>query len=54
MILMDFPKEFDAINQELLAKLYTHGFSKDAIKLTWSYVFDCGKEQRLITALITA
>ena len=51
---MDFSKEFDAINKELLAKLYTHGFSKDAIKLTQSYMFDCGKEQGLITALITA
>ena len=40
-ILMDLSKAFDTINHELLiAKLYACGFSKDALKLTNSYMSD--------------
>ena len=45
---MDLSKAFDAINQELLiAKSYTYGFWKDALKLIYSFVDD----QRLINHL---
>ena len=40
-ILMDLSKAFDTINHELLiAKLYACGFSKDAVKLINSYMYD--------------
>ena len=40
-ILMDLSKAFDTINHELqIAKLYAYGFSKDALKLINSYMFD--------------
>ena len=38
---MDLSKAFDTINHELLiAKLYACGFSKDALKLIFSYMSD--------------
>ena len=38
---MDLSKAFDTINHELLiAKLYAYGFSKDALKLIFSYMSD--------------
>ena len=40
-VLMDLSKAFDTINHELLiAKLYACGFSKDALKLIFSYMSD--------------
>ena len=37
--LMDLSKAFDTINQELLiANLLVYGFSKDALKLIFSYI----------------
>ena len=40
-ILMDSSKAFDPTNHELLiGKLYTYGFSKEALKLINSYVSD--------------
>ena len=40
-ILMDLSKAFDTINHELLiTKLYAYGFSKDALKLIYSYMSD--------------
>ena len=41
-VLMDLSKAFDTINHKLLiAKLYAYGFSKDALKLIFSYMSDC-------------
>ena len=38
---MDLSKAFDTINHELLiAKLNAYGFSKDALKLIFSYMSD--------------
>ena len=38
---MDLSKSFDTINHELLtAKLQAYGFSKDALKLIFSYMSD--------------
>ena len=38
---MDLLKAFDTINHEtLIAKLYAHGFSKDALKLIFSDISD--------------
>ena len=40
-VLMDLSKAFDNINHELLiAKSYAYGFSKDALKLIFSYMSD--------------
>ena len=40
-ILMDLSKVFDSISHKLLiAKLYAYGLSKDALKLTHSYMSD--------------
>ena len=40
-ILMDLSKAFDTINHELLiTKLYAYGFSKDVLKLIYSYMSD--------------
>ena len=39
---MDLSKAFNTINdKQLIAKLYTYGFSKDALKLIHSYIPDC-------------
>ena len=38
-VLMDLSKAFDTINHELLiGKLHACGFSKDALKLIFSYI----------------
>ena len=38
---MDLPKAFDTINPEpLIARLYAYGFSKDVLKLIFSYMSD--------------
>ena len=38
---MDLLKAFDTISHELLiTKLYAYGFSKDALKLIFSYMSD--------------
>ena len=40
-VLMDLSKAFDTANHELLiAKLYAYEFSKDALKLIFSYMSD--------------
>ena len=46
MFLMDLSKAFDCIPHELLiAKLHAYGFSKDSLKLTYSYMK--GRNQRV-------
>ena len=38
-VLMNFSKEFDKLNYELLtAELHTYGFSKEALKITYNYL----------------
>ena len=38
---MDLSKAFDIINHELvIAKLYAYGYSKDALKLIFSYMLE--------------
>lgn len=38
-VLMNFSKEFDTLNYELLtAELHTYGFSKEALKITYNYL----------------
>ena len=40
-VLMDLSKAFDTINHELLiAKLHAYGFSKQALKILFSYMSD--------------
>ena len=40
-VLMDLSKAFDIINHELLiAKLHAYGFSKQALKILFSYMSD--------------
>ena len=40
-VLMDLTNAFDTINHELLiAKLHVYGFSKEALTLIASYLFD--------------
>ena len=40
-MLMDLSKAFDTINHELMiAKLYAYGFSKESLKLIFSYLSD--------------
>ena len=40
-VLVDLSKAFDTINLELLvAKLHAYGFSKEALTLIASYIFD--------------
>ena len=45
---MDLSKAFDNINHELLiVKLYANGFSKDALKLIFSYMSDSWQRSRI-------
>ena len=47
-VLMDLSKAFDTINHELLiAKLYAYGFSKDALKLIFSYMSDRWQRRKI-------
>ena len=49
-ILMDLSKVFDSINHKLLiAKLYAYGLSKDALKLTHSYMSDRWQRTKINT-----
>ena len=44
--MMDLPKGFDCIPRELLiTNLHAYGFSKDSLKLTYSYLR--GRSQRV-------
>ena len=50
---MDLSKAFDTMNHELLiAKLYTYGFPKDTLKLSFSYMSDRWQKCRSINLLI--
>ena len=50
---MDLSKAFDTINHEfLIAKLHTYGFSKDALKLIFSYISECRQRTNLRNYLV--
>ena len=52
-LLMDLSKGFDNINYELLiAKLHAYEFSKDALKLIFSYISERWQEPRLTNQLV--
>ena len=47
-VLMDLSKAFDTINHELLTtKIYANGFSKDALKLIFSYILDSWQRSKI-------
>ena len=51
-VLMDWSKAFDTIIHEpLIVKLYTYGFSKDALKLINSYMSDRWQRTKMINLL---
>ena len=50
---MDLSKAFDTINHEfLISKLHTYGFSKDALKLVFSYISECWQRTNLTNYLV--
>ena len=47
-VLMDLSKAFDTINHELLTtKIYANRFSKDALKLIFSYILDSWQRSKI-------
>ena len=45
---MDLSKAFDTINHEvLITKLYAYGFSKDTLKLIFSYMTSCWQRSKI-------
>ena len=51
---MDLSKAFDTINHELLiAKLHAYGFSKDTLKLIFSYVSERWQRTKINKTFIT-
>ena len=48
VVLMDVPKVFDTINDELLiAKLRAHDFSKNVLKLLLSFIYDRWQKKKI-------